>query len=88
MTIYALYKGDKFIDVGTAEEISERQGMASNTVRYLAHSNRVKLAEEKNRKSLIAVVVEQIRKVPTNELAKKEYRKQYYRKNNMRSGCD
>lgn len=33
---YALYKGDKFIDLGTIKEISARQGMSPNTLRFYA----------------------------------------------------
>ena len=77
LTIYGLYKGDKFIDVGTAQEIAERQGITPQTVKYLAHSKREKLREEKNKKSLIAVVVEQIKKMPTDEEGRKEYMRQY-----------
>jgi len=35
-TIYALYVGDTFIDVGTAKEIAERQGITPKTVQYLS----------------------------------------------------
>jgi hypothetical protein len=31
-SIYALYKGEEIIDVGTIEEISERQGIKKNTL--------------------------------------------------------
>ena len=34
--IYALYVGDTFIDVGTAKEIAERQGITPKTVQYLS----------------------------------------------------
>ena len=77
MTIYALYKGDKFIDVGTAKEIAERQGMLPKRIRYLAHSKREKTREEKNRKSLVAVVVEQERKMPTTPEGRRKYINEY-----------
>lgn len=33
---YALYHGDDFIDLGTAEELSERNGVQADTIRYYA----------------------------------------------------
>lgn len=58
MNIYALYKGEEFIDVGTAKEIAERQGMTAKAVRWLAGSKAQKEAEENGANILIAVVVE------------------------------
>ena len=57
MNIYALYKGEEFIDVGTAEEIAERQGMTAKSVRWLAGSKAQKEAEENGANILVAVVV-------------------------------
>ncbi|MGT2729453.1 hypothetical protein ACVRWQ_05915 [Streptococcus phocae subsp. salmonis] len=34
--VYAIYKGDKFIDVGTKREIAERLGITPNSVAFLA----------------------------------------------------
>lgn len=33
--IYALYRGDKFIDVGTAVELSERTGLKYDTIIFM-----------------------------------------------------
>lgn len=33
--IFGLYKGDKFIDVGTARELAERRNVKVRTIRYL-----------------------------------------------------
>ena len=35
-TIYALYRGDTFIDVGTARELAARHNVKENTIRYMA----------------------------------------------------
>ena len=40
---YAIYKGDSFIDLGTAQELSERLGIKERTIKYYAtntHHNR------------------------------------------------
>lgn len=34
--VYAIYKGEKFIDVGTTKELTERLKMDINHVRWLA----------------------------------------------------
>lgn len=34
--IFAIYKGDKFIDVGTSEELAKRLNMKENSIRWLA----------------------------------------------------
>lgn len=36
LTIYALYRGDTFIDVGTARELAARHNVKENTIRYMA----------------------------------------------------
>lgn len=33
--VYALYKGDKFIDIGTKQEISEKMNWSKSTVSFL-----------------------------------------------------
>lgn len=33
-TVYALYHGDEFVDVGTAAEIAERRGLKPATIAY------------------------------------------------------
>lgn len=43
--VYAIYRGDKFIDVGTIKELSERQKLSKNTLHFYnskAHINRIK----------------------------------------------
>lgn len=34
--IYALYKGDRFICMGTVEEIAEKMGVSIRTIRFYA----------------------------------------------------
>ena len=64
MNIYGLYKGDAFIDVGTAEEIAERQGIKPKTIRWLAACSREKEREENGANCLVAVLVEKEYKTP------------------------
>ena len=42
-SVYAVYKGDEFIDLGTAEELSKKLNMTVKTIQFLAtkaHHNR------------------------------------------------
>lgn len=55
MREYALYKGDTFIDVGTLEELSKRQGIKINTLRWYK-SNIAKQRDKGNRMQLIELV--------------------------------
>ena len=57
MNIYGLYKGDEFIDVGTAEELAERRGIKPKTIRWLASCAMVKEKAESGANCLIAVLV-------------------------------
>ena len=34
-TIYAIYRGDKFIDVGTINELSKRMGKSKSFIKFL-----------------------------------------------------
>jgi len=34
--VYALYRGDEFVDVGTAEELAERHNIKPETVRWMS----------------------------------------------------
>lgn len=42
MNIYAVYKGDKFIDVGTAEEIAEKLKIKKRQVYWYASAEQWK----------------------------------------------
>ena len=35
-TLYALYRGDEFVDVGTARELARRRHVKADSIRYLA----------------------------------------------------
>lgn len=37
---YALYKGEEFIDLGTAEELAKKMNTTVNTILWYAGSNR------------------------------------------------
>lgn len=49
--IYALYKGDEPIDDGTLKEMSERQGVKVETLRFISTPAYIKRMEEKNYKN-------------------------------------
>lgn len=34
--LYAIYKGDEFIDVGTADELAERHGVKVKTIQWMS----------------------------------------------------
>lgn len=34
--LFALYRGDEFVDVGTARELAERQGVKPSTISFMA----------------------------------------------------
>lgn len=52
--IYGLYRGDEFLDVGTAKEIEERTGISRNTIKFYATPAGRKRAE-KRENSLVVV---------------------------------
>ena len=39
---YALYKGDEFLDIGTADELSQKYDLTVKTLHWLATSTRAK----------------------------------------------
>lgn len=55
---YALYRGDDFVDIGTADQLAGKLGCKAETIRfYAAPSYRARLKE--GSKSLIAVRIEE-----------------------------
>ena len=55
--IYALYKGDTFINLGTIEEIAKSENVKPRTIRYLqtpCYKKRFK-EDDNNRKVLIKI---------------------------------
>ena len=56
--VYAIYKGDKFIDVGTIEELSKSTGRKKGSILCMgtpSHRKRVKNYDYDNRLILIKV---------------------------------
>jgi hypothetical protein len=49
---YALYKGDKFIDLGTIKELSERLEMSTSTLWFYTSKAYKKRSEQKNSNNL------------------------------------
>lgn len=47
MKQYALYKGEEFIDIGTAKELAEKIGTTVKTLYWYAYSGRYKSKEHK-----------------------------------------
>lgn len=57
---YALYRGDEFIDLGTADELAERLKLHRNTIKFYAtktHKERIK--ESNYNKCLMAIRIEE-----------------------------
>ena len=50
---YALYRGDEFLDIGTASFLADKFGLSEKTIRWLAYCKR---AKNKNKKYGYAVV--------------------------------
>lgn len=53
-TVYGLYRGDEFLDVGTASELAERNGISRETIKFYATPSGRKRAEK--RKDALVVV--------------------------------
>lgn len=52
--IFALYKGDKFIDIGTAKELAKRRNVTPKFIKYLstpANLNRINTRKNKDKPS-------------------------------------
>jgi hypothetical protein len=49
---YALYKGDKFIDLGTIKELSERLGITTSTLWFYTSKAYEKRSEQKKSDNL------------------------------------
>lgn len=45
---FALYKGDEFLDIGTAKYLSNKWGLKQRTIYYLAYSKREQASNKKN----------------------------------------
>lgn len=56
--VYALYKGDELLEIGTAEEIAKKQNTAEDTIRYYgstAHLRKRRKSKDYNYKILIKI---------------------------------
>ena len=57
-TIYAIYRCDTFVDVGTAEELSKRMNVTKRTIYYVSGKVYKRRLENRNSKNaLICIVV-------------------------------
>jgi hypothetical protein len=45
--IYALYKGDEFIDMGTKKELAKKRGCSPDTIGFLASPSNFKRIKKK-----------------------------------------
>ena len=55
---YAIYKGDEFIDLGTAEELAIKMNTSKKTIQWYAGSNRWKNKKNKKKNSITVIVIE------------------------------
>lgn len=61
--IFALYKGDDFLDIGTAKELAKKRNVTPEFIRYLSTpANKRRIANRKNNnktsKALVSVKIE------------------------------
>lgn len=47
---YALYKGDKFIDIGTKEYLANKLGVQPRTIQFYSYPSNIKRISNKNKK--------------------------------------
>lgn len=55
---YAIYKGDKFIDIGTAKELAEKCNVKPATIEFYAtpsHLKRIEKVKDKYNKGFICI---------------------------------
>ena len=57
--IYAIYKGDAYVDMGTAHELAEKYGLKTETIWWLSSKNSHKRVE-KGKNYTIVIKVEDI----------------------------
>lgn len=61
-TIYAVYKGDKFIDEGTRYELAEKLGVKEDTIIFYASpANKKRIEKRKSNNSLIAIAIDKVK---------------------------
>jgi hypothetical protein len=52
---YALYKGETFLDIGTAKELADKFHVSTNFIQWLAYPTALKRYNESNGNRMIAV---------------------------------
>ena len=60
--VYAIYKGDEFIDLGTKKELAERLGVKVRTIEYLltpAYRRKFKKSKNNGENRMIAIRLEE-----------------------------
>lgn len=58
--LFALYKGEEFIDIGTAKELAKKMNVKSETIRFLstpAKLRRIERRKNKNKPSRAMICV-------------------------------
>lgn len=58
--VYALYHGDKFIDLGTKKELAERNGVTKDTINFYRSSTYKKRRKYNFDNSYVVIEVEEI----------------------------
>ena len=59
MREYALYRGDTFIDLGTAKELAGKHNTTVKVIQWLAHSKKAEKARENCRNGMIVIPIEE-----------------------------
>lgn len=62
--VYAVYKGDDFLQLGTVKELAKYFNVLENTIRYLSYPVNIKRADGKtktgkDKKRKIAIIIEE-----------------------------
>lgn len=52
---YAMYKGDTFLDIGTAKELAKRHNLTVKTIWWLATARRIDRSGKTKRKYLVPI---------------------------------
>lgn len=53
--VYAIYKGDKFLDIGTKKELAKRFNVKPETIGFLASPSQLRRLKNVELKGMIAV---------------------------------
>lgn len=47
--VYAVYKGDEFLDLGTAKELAERMGVTPKTIKFMTYPSYQKQIQKRKK---------------------------------------